>query len=46
MLEQLRHPLKGNGAYKIIRFLGNGSFGKVNLARRHSDGKEFAIKDY
>ncbi|KAL0237814.1 hypothetical protein GEMRC1_012288 [Eukaryota sp. GEM-RC1] len=31
--------------YKIVRFIGKGSFGHVYRAIRHADGKEYAIKE-
>ncbi|KAL0216416.1 hypothetical protein P9112_008600 [Eukaryota sp. TZLM1-RC] len=31
--------------FKIVRFIGKGSFGCVYRALRHADGKEYAIKE-
>jgi hypothetical protein len=37
-------PVNGEGAYKIVREIGEGSYAIVYLAWRYSDNQMFAIK--
>ncbi|KAL1839338.1 hypothetical protein VTJ49DRAFT_1634 [Mycothermus thermophilus] len=42
--EKLSRPEQRIGAYKIVRTLGEGSFGKVKLAVHRSTGQKVALK--